>query len=207
MPENTQELEPQKSAPQNPQPQEGASPQENPFDTSSEDAELKGILQEIEQLETALEDNGAQYLSENCTQEEQELFFDNPKEFFKIMLEKINVYFQEQIGSRRGKAQELEKSIAQKRQYAAFDQAEKDFIKEHPDVSLEDLQRFVNEELPPKIAREINQLPPLEALQAAYAQMRKQGKEEKLPKQLTGAPAKAQSVQGESEGESYFDRI
>lgn len=166
----------------------------NDFDFTSEESELNTLQQEINQLESALENNGADYLTQNLTEQDEELFFSNPKEFFITMMTKLNDFYNNSIGSKKQKAQDLTQSINQKKQFAEYDKAEKEFLQSHPNINLDDLYTFVNEDLSPRIQREINQLEPLEALKKAYEYYIKDNTNtanDKLPKRLEG---KAQRV-------------
>lgn len=198
--------EPQPPTPTPPPPQQvddGAM-----FDATSEIQELEGLQNEISQLETTLEANGADFLASNLSENEQDLFFENPTEFFKIMLEKVNGFYNEQIGSRKGRINELQGKIKEKETYAMLDKAQKAFNETHKDITADELMAYAKEELPPRAQREIAQMPPLDALNAIYAHYKKNNTEtESLPKQANGTELDAQDIHMQAANDNYFQRL
>lgn len=198
--------EPQPPTPTPPPPQQvddGAM-----FDATSEIQELEGLQNEISQLETTLEANGADFLASNLSENEQDLFFENPTEFFKIMLEKVNGFYNEQIGSRKGRINELQGKIKEKETYATLDKAQKAFNETHKDITADELMAYAKEELPPRAQREIAQMPPLDALNAIYAHYKKNNTEtESLPKQANGTELDAQDIDMQAANDNYFQRL
>ena len=178
------------------------------FDATSEIQELEGLQNEINQLETSLQADGADFLASNLSEQEQDLFFENPTEFFKIMLEKVNGFYNEQIGSRKGRINELQGKIKEKETYASLDRAQKAFEETHKDISVDELMAYAQEELPPRVHREIAQMPPLDALNAIYAHYKKNNTEtESLPKQANGTELDAQDIDMQAANDNYFQRL
>lgn len=178
------------------------------FDATSEIQELEGLQNEINQLETSLQADGADFLASNLSEQEQDLFFENPTEFFKIMLEKVNGFYNEQIGSRKGRINELQGKIKEKETYASLDKAQKAFEETHKDISVDELMAYAQEELPPRVHREIAQMPPLDALNAIYAHYKKNNTEtESLPKQANGTELDAQDIDMQAANDNYFQRL
>ena len=178
------------------------------FDATSEIQELEGLQNEISQLETTLEANGADFLASNLSENEQDLFFENPTEFFKIMLEKVNGFYTEQIGSRKERINELQGKIKEKETYATLDKAQKAFNETHKDITADELMAYAKEELPPRAQREIAQMPPLDALNAIYAHYKKNNTEtESLPKQANGTELDAQDIDMQAANDNYFQRL
>ena len=179
------------------------------FDATSEIQELEGLQNEINQLETSLQADGADFLASNLSEQEQDLFFENPTEFFKIMLEKVNGFYNEQIGSRKGRINELQGKIKEKETYASLDKAQKAFEETHKDISVDELMAYAQEELPPRVHREIAQMPPLEALNAIYAHYKKNNgsEEQSLPKQAQGTELDAQNIDTKMSSDDYFNRV
>ena len=178
------------------------------FDATSEIQELEGFQNEINQLETSLEADGAGFLASNLSENEQDLFFENPTEFFKIMLEKVNGFYNEQIGSRKGRINELQGKIKEKETYATLDKAQKAFNETHKDITADELMAYAQDELPPRAQREIAQMPPLEALNAIYAHYKKNNTEtESLPKQANGTELDAQDIDMQAANDNYFQRL
>ena len=179
------------------------------FDATSEIQELEGLQNEINQLETSLQADGADFLASNLSEQEQDLFFDNPKEFFKAMMTKLNTFYNEQIGSKKGRMQELQSKIKEKETYASLDKAQKAFEETHKDISVDELMAYAQEELPPRVHREIAQMPPLEALNAIYAHYKKNNgsEEQSLPKQAQGTELDAQNIDTKMSSDDYFNRV
>lgn len=179
------------------------------YDATAEIQELEGLQNEIDQLELSIEENGAEFLASNLNEQEQDLFFDNPKEFFKAMMTKLNTFYNEQIGSKKGRMQELQGRIKEKETYASLDKAQKAFEETHKDISVDELMAFAQEELPPRVHREITQMPPLEALNAIYEYYKKNNgsEEQSLPKQAQGTELDAQNIDTKMSSDDYFNRV
>ena len=137
-------------------------PQEplNEFDTSAQQSELDAINAELEQLNALWENNFSEHFAANKTPEMDELYFENPKAFADEFQKMQNVFYDEQIGSKKARAGELESEIAQKQQFGAIDGAMKEFQAAHPDVNVNELMRFFSEEIAPKKMAELEALPP-----------------------------------------------
>lgn len=168
----------------------------NEFDTSGEQSELDALNAELEQLRTNVEANFSEYFAQNATPELDELFFEDKKAFADEFQKMQNTFFDEQIGQKQARANELESSISQKQQFSVIDGAMKNFQAMHPDVNVDELFRFMQEDLSPRQVGELEALPPeqfFEALYAIYQQMMSGGGEkankEKLPQQLRGVPS------------------
>lgn len=179
------------------------------YDATAEIQELEGLQNEIDQLELSIEENGAEFLASNLNEQEQDLFFDNPKEFFKAMMTKLNTFYNEQIGSKKGRMQELQGRIKEKETYASLDKAQKAFEETHKDISVDELMAFAQEELPPRVHREIVKMPPLEALNAIYEYYKKNNgsEEQSLPKQAQGTELDAQNIDTKMSSDDYFNRV
>lgn len=170
---------------------------QNEFDTSSEQSELDALNAELEQARANIEGNFSEYFAQNATAELDELYFEDKKAFADEFQKMQNVYFEEQIGIKQARAGELQNSIAQKQQFGVIDSAMKSFQAAHPDVNVDELFRFMSEDLSPKKVAELENLPPeqfFEELYALYQQTMSgesggEAKKEKLPQQLRGVPS------------------
>lgn len=167
----------------------------NEFDTSAEQKELDAINAELEQLNALWESNFSEHFAANKSPELDELYFENPKAFADEFQKMQNAFYDEQIGSKRTRAGELQSSIKQKQEFGVIDGAMKEFQSKHPDVNVKELVRFFNEELPPRKVAELEALPPQEFFEAIYSLYQSQmngdepKKEKKLPQQLSGVPS------------------
>lgn len=80
----------------------------NEFDTSGEQSELDALNAELEQLRTNVEANFSEYFAQNATPELDELFFEDKKAFADEFQKMQNTFFDEQIGQKQARANELE---------------------------------------------------------------------------------------------------
>lgn len=183
----------------------------NEFDTSNEQTELDALNAELDQARANIEGNFSEYFAQNATPELEELFFEDKKAFADEFQKMQNVYFDEQIGVKQARANELQGSITQKQEFGVIDGAMKNFQAAHPDVNVDELFRFMSEDLSPRKMSELESLPPeqfFEELYALYQQMNgvdaKNGKE-KLPQQLRGVPSN--NVQSGSASELPTQRL
>ena len=126
----------------------------NPYDSSEEVKELEALQTEIAELENNIEGNGAAFLAQNISPEEEELFFENKEEFYKKTFEKVNNFYKQQLFPKREQAKELETAINNKREQGSLKQAMDTFDQAHSDIKANELLAFAQEELPPpKIAK------------------------------------------------------
>ncbi len=208
MPENLDEQTAQTS---------GSAGQEaaNPFDTSAEESELQALQAEITQAQASLEGDFAKYWAENNdTPETDELYFEDKEAFIKKVLQDQNAYLDEGLRPKMQRANELGADISQKQQFGAIDSAVKAFKEKHPDVDENELMKFFNEQIPPEVQAQLQQLPPeqfFEELLALYngvtggAGEQAQG-EEQLPQQINGV-ASSEGVANGASGENPFERM
>jgi hypothetical protein len=208
MPENLDEQTAQTS---------GSAGQEaaNPFDTSAEESELQALQAEITQAQASLEGDFAKYWAENNdTPETDELYFEDKEAFMKKVLQDQNAYLDERLRPKIQRANELGADISQKQQFGAIDSAVKAFKEKHPDVDENELMKFFNEQIPPEVQAQLQQLPPeqfFEELLALYngvtggAGEQAQG-EEQLPQQINGV-ASSEGVANGVSGENPFERM
>lgn len=166
----------------------------SPYDTSAEQGELDALNAELEQNRANIEANFSEYFAQNCPAELDELYFEDKKAFADKFQEMQNVFYDENIGTKAARADELNASISEKQQMSLVDEALQAFQQQHPDVNTDELFRFFSEDLPPKKVNELQNLPPEQFFEALYALYQGQGeqngdKKEKLPKQLNGVPS------------------
>lgn len=197
---------------------------QNPFDISAEETELNALNAEIEQAQASLEADFAKVEADKFNSDTafQELFFENPEEAFKQVLQDQNAYLAEKITPKVQRAEQLNADISQKKQFGAIDAAVKTFQQKHPDADVNALMEFFANEVPPQIQAELNNLPPeqfFEELLALYEQVKsgaganaqgagaagEQG--ENLPQQIQGVPTNAEQVQGSGLNENYITRM
>lgn len=101
----------------------------NPYDSSEEVKELEALQTEIAELENNIEGNGAAFLAQNISPEEEELFFENKEEFFKTIMKKLNNFFEEQLGEKTQRIAQIKNTIDEKNSNAEFYTAQQEFEK------------------------------------------------------------------------------
>ena len=185
----------------------------NPFDTSREEEELNSLKAELEQARASIEKDFATHMSNLSDEAMEELFLSDKVAFYEAVLKEQNAFLEKNINSKIAKANELEKSIGQKKNFAAIDEARKAFETAHPDakVSVDELLAFYEKEIPPNIAEQLSKLDPLsffEELYALYQSVKNPNEQEnqQLPKALNGVSSDTSNISS-GMSNSYFDRL
>lgn len=181
----------------------------SPFDSSVEESELAALQRELQGLEETKNADFAKYLSQNLTPEEKELFFEDEEAFFQNILNKEEVFLREKIGDRQKRAEELEKAIAQKHSFGILEKAESEFLKRHPNVNVDEMIDFYENDLPPREKRKLDKLEPdefFESLYGVYSQTNQTTSQKDLPKRTKGTPMDVENADYQSD-DGYFDRI
>ena len=187
------------------QTQGGTMPEEtaSPFDTSAEQGELDALSAELEQNAASIESDFAKYAAETLSAEDEELFFEDKEAFIMKILQMQNEYLESNIRPKEARANELSQSIESKKQLANFDEAVKAFSQNHPEVDVNELFDFLENDLPPRVKKELESINEpmefLETLFAIYSQNGAQGEqgqqdapqEQDLPKQVQGVSKQA----------------
>lgn len=164
--------------------------QVSPFDTRAEESELAALEQEIKQSEASLENDFATFASENLSEADEELFFNDKAGFIKKILALQNEFLQSRYQSKVNRAGELKDSIKTKKAQASIEEAEKAFLAKYPDADINAMIAFYEEELGPRYKKELDKLPPeqfFEVLYQIYTQRiagQKSEPEEESPEQL-----------------------
>ena len=181
----------------------------NPFDSSVEEGELASLMKELQGIEETKKADFAKYLSQNLTPEEKELFFEDEEAFFQNILNKEEVFLREKIGDKQKRAEELEKAIAQKHSFGILEKAESEFLKRHPNVNVDEMIDFYENDLQPREKRKLDKLEPdefFESLFSLYERQQSTTKKEGLPKRTKGTPMDVENADYQSD-DGYFDRI
>lgn len=193
------------------------------FDTLEEENELNALNAELEQARASLETDFAKFEAEKFSKDTrfQDLCFEDAEAFFKEILQDQNNYLSQNFEPKVKKAQELNAKISQKKQFKSIDDAVQIFTQKHPGVNIDELIAFCNEELPPKVQKELQNLEPMQFFEELYAlykgvykkqdqtqdQTQKDEQSENLPKQIGGVPSSAMSANGTNNNENLFDRM
>ncbi|MGX2972875.1 hypothetical protein [Helicobacter sp. T3_23-1059] len=127
----------------------------NPYDTSGEVAELQALQDELSQSEEAIEGECAKTIASQLNEADDELYFEDKEGFIKRVFALQNAWLKENIGSKQERAQELTNSINSKNEQASIDAAAQEFQSAHPEADIAMLMDFLNNEVPPRIANEL----------------------------------------------------
>ena len=129
--------------------------QTNPYDTSGEVAELEALQNELSQSEEAIEGECAKTIASQLNEADDELYFEDKEGFIKRVFALQNAWIKENIGVKQERAQELTNAINSKNEQASIDAAAKEFQSAHPEADIAMLMDFLNNEVPPRIANEL----------------------------------------------------
>ncbi|ARJ55917.1 hypothetical protein [Campylobacter cuniculorum] len=172
----------------------------DPFSTQEDEAALKALESEIAQASQSLESDFAKFASGKIDERMEELFFENKEEFFKQVLQWQNEF----LGDYRSKIQKrdaLNNDIQIKKSFSAIEAAQKAFEEAHPDVDVEELLDFYQQDLPPRLKNELDKAKPqdffellLEYFSKASDRAQNAEKQEQtgLPKRLEGTSSGVQ---------------
>lgn len=174
-------------------------PQDTQSEVLSEEDELSAIEAELEQARASIEKDFAAYMANKTDEQMEELFFENKIAFYEAILQEQNAFLQSTIEPKMQRAQALRGDIAQKKQFQALEQAKEAFLQNHPDADIESLMQFYLNDLPPRVAKELEALfPSLEFFERVFELMNasnpsEETQEEKLPQQIQGQGVSAEA--------------
>lgn len=157
------------------------------FDTLADEEELKLAQEELEQSRNAIDAGFAKHISENLSPELEELFFNDKEQFFLRVEEEKEQFIEEQLGSKVKNINELNLRIRDKTQSRDIANAQKEFLKTHPDADFDAMREFFDNETTNKQREEILSLPTLQSYERVYELMGGGAKSDKLPQQLEGS--------------------
>lgn len=184
----------------NNQSEEVSAEQEIQGEVLSEEDELAAVEAELEQARASIEKDFAAYMANKTDEQMEELFFENKTAFYEAILQEQNVFLQSTIEPKMQRAEALRGDINQKKQFQALEEAKAAFLQSHPDADIENLMQFYLNELPPRVAKELEALfPSLEFFEKVYELMNAQGggevrqEEQSLPTQIQGQGVSAEA--------------
>lgn len=172
----------QKPAQGEPTPEENSQAQSDDFEFE-EERELAALDGELDEIANAIDTQWSDHISQNISEELEELFYDDKKAFFDEIESQKEKFIEDRIRDKVEKKGALKQSLLGKHKQKAFDE----FAKNHPDIPVEEVMDFYENELGARAKKEIDALPPIEALEKIASMMKPQEKEapkEELPKQV-----------------------
>lgn len=192
-------------------PEKEVNSQQNPFDTSAEEAELNALQAELQQAQASIERDFAKQMAADTTPELEELFFDDKEAFYLQILQAQNAFLTENITPKVERSKALSADISQKKQFSSIDAALKAFKQKYPEVDTDALMAFFQNEVPSQVQQELQQLPPerfFEELYKLYQAVKSGGgqQNETLPQQIEGVPSTTNEARRDN-SELPFARI
>lgn len=188
MPEkNKQAMQGAQEAPAAPANVPPPQPSEADFDTSADEAALSAIEAELNESRAVLDSEFIAVFTEAMQQDEalQNLVFEDPKAFLEKYEADKQAFLEEKITPKLNEANALKENIANKKRDGAIFSLQKDFTSAHPDVSLDELDSFFDEDLPKRKQDELKNLPAREGyeeLLKLYVASKGAKEEQALPK-------------------------
>ncbi|WP_163565142.1 Coiled-coil domain-containing protein [Helicobacter suis] len=131
--------------------------------------ELETLKNEISQAEASLESDFAKYAAENMDEKLEQLFFDNKEQFVQELLTMQNQFLKDKLGDKAKRVSELHEEISTEQTKQELENIKEQFKQEHPDVNMQDLISFYNEDLPPKYRNQLDSLEGLDFFNQLYA--------------------------------------
>lgn len=165
----------------------------DPYATDEDEAKLRALEEEINQASQSLESDFAKFAAGKVDEKMEELFFENKEEFFKNVLVWQNDFLQE-IREKQGQAENLRQGIGLKKNFSQIEKAQQEFQKNHPDINIDELMEFYQNDLSPRVKKELDKLEPNAFFEALFAEYQKangdtQPQKKALPQRLEGANA------------------
>ncbi|WP_163532239.1 Coiled-coil domain-containing protein [Helicobacter suis] len=130
--------------------------------------ELETLKNEISQAEASLESDFAKYAAENMDEKLEQLFFDNKEQFVQELLTMQNQFLKDKLGDKAQRVSELHEEISTEQGKQELENIKEQFKQAHPDVDLEALISFYNEDLPPKYRAQLDSLEGLDFFEQLY---------------------------------------
>ncbi|WP_220955484.1 Coiled-coil domain-containing protein [Helicobacter pylori] len=160
--------------------------------------ELETLKREIAQAEASLEQDFIKHMVDKTNEKVEDLFFSNKPEFYRFVFTEQNNYLREKLTDKVSKAMDLSDEIQRDKDMQEIEKDKQAFLKKHPEVDLNKLLEFYEEELPKSVKKQIDNLEGvaffeavldyLNAFNAKEEQPKSEEKEEesKLPKEALG---------------------
>ncbi len=156
--------------------------------------ELETLKREIAQAEASLEQDFIKHMVDKTNEKVEDLFFSNKPEFYRFVFTEQNNYLREKLTDKVGRALDLSDEIKRDKEDEEIEKDKEAFFRKHPNVDLNELLEFYNEEIPNRIKKQIDKLEGeaffeavLDYFNALNAKEEPKSEEEnKLPKEALG---------------------
>ncbi|ANT42945.1 hypothetical protein [Helicobacter phage PtB92G] len=120
--------------------------------------ELETLKREIAQAEASLEQDFIKHMVEKTNEKVEDLFFSNKPEFYRFVFTEQNNYLREKLTDKVGRAIDLSDEIQRDRENEEIEKDKEAFLKKHPNIDLNELLDFYNEEIPNRFKKQIDKL-------------------------------------------------
>ncbi len=120
--------------------------------------ELETLKREIAQAEASLEQDFIKHMVDKTSEKVEDLFFSNKPEFYRFVFTEQNNYLREKLTDKVGRAMDLSDEIQRERESEEIEKDKEAFLKKHPEIDLNELLDFYNEEIPNRIKKQIDKL-------------------------------------------------
>ncbi len=159
--------------------------------------ELETLKREIVQAEASLEQDFIKHMVDKTNEKVEDLFFSNKPEFYRFVFTEQNNYLREKLTDKVSKAIDLSDEIQRDKDAQEIEKDKKAFLSKYPEVDLNELLEFYEEELPKSVKKRIDKLDGVAFFEAvldyfnainAKEEPKKENKEEEspLPKEALG---------------------
>ncbi|GAA9636311.1 hypothetical protein HpVa149_03320 [Helicobacter pylori] len=160
--------------------------------------ELETLKREIAQAEASLEQDFIKHMVDKTNEKVEDLFFSDKPEFYRFVFTEQNNYLKEKLTDKVSKAMVLSDEIQRDKDAEEIERDKKAFLNKHPEVDLNALLEFYEEELPKSVKKQMDKLDGVaffeavldyfNAFNAKEEEPKKESKEEysPLPKEALG---------------------
>lgn len=136
----------------------------NPYDITQDMGLLQELQNELQQTLSSIDSDFASFYATNMPAQVEELFYEDRAKFLLEVEKAKQAYLEERMIPMQQKASELQQTINNKQNQSSIWEAQIAFTKKYPNVDLDEMLEFYNEELSPKQKKELEKLGDLGAM-------------------------------------------
>lgn len=136
----------------------------NPYDISQDMGLLQELQNELQQSLSSIDNDFAGFYATNMPAQVEELFYEDRAKFLLEVEKAKQAFIEERMIPMQQKANELQQTINNKQNQSNIWEAQIAFTKKYPNVDLDEMLAFYNEELSPKQKKELEKLGDLGAI-------------------------------------------
>ncbi|GAA9651217.1 hypothetical protein HpHCM43_14820 [Helicobacter pylori] len=168
------------------------------MDIKEKEIKLETLKREIAQAEASLEQDFIKHMVDKTNEKVEDLFFSDKPEFYRFVFTEQNNYLKEKLTDKVSKAMDLSDEIQRDKDAEEIKRDKQAFLNKHPEVDLNALLEFYEEELPKSVKKQIDKFDGVDffeavlnyfnAIKAKEEEPKKESKEEdsSLPKEALG---------------------